>query len=71
LRTERSWLCAIAHGALNNWGQYAFKYMKESGAPDTELAVLSAGSLALLAAGSFLLSWAISPRAGYGRIESA
>ena len=26
LRTESIWLAAIAHGAMNNWGQYAFKY---------------------------------------------
>jgi membrane protease YdiL (CAAX protease family) len=23
LRTESIWLAAIAHGAMNNWGQYA------------------------------------------------
>ena len=28
LRTESIWLVAIAHGSLNNSGQYAFKYMK-------------------------------------------
>jgi membrane protease YdiL (CAAX protease family) len=55
LRTESIWLVAIAHGALNNWGQYAFKYMNESVTPDTDLLVLSAGSLALLIVGAFLL----------------
>jgi CAAX protease family protein len=25
LRTESIWIAAIAHGALNNWGQYAFQ----------------------------------------------
>lgn len=48
LRTESIWLVAIAHGALNNWGQYALKYMKESVTPDTDLLTLTAGSLALL-----------------------
>jgi membrane protease YdiL (CAAX protease family) len=55
LRTESIWLVAIAHGALNNWGQYAFKYMKDSVTPDRDLAVLSAGSLALFAVGLLLL----------------
>jgi membrane protease YdiL (CAAX protease family) len=26
LRTQSLWIVAIAHGALNNWGQYAFKF---------------------------------------------
>lgn len=55
LRTESVWLVAVAHGALNNWGQYAFKYMKESGTPDADVAVLSIGSLALLILGILLL----------------
>jgi uncharacterized protein len=55
LYTESIWLVAIAHGASNNWGQYAFKYIKDSGAPDTDMAVLRAGSLALLSVGVLLL----------------
>jgi membrane protease YdiL (CAAX protease family) len=55
LRTESVWLTAIAHGALNNWGQYAFKYMKDSGSPDVDIIVLGTGSLALLILGTFLL----------------
>ena len=55
LRTESIWLAAIAHGALNDWGQYAFKYMKESVTPDTDMAVLGAGSLTLLIVGVSLL----------------
>ena len=47
LRTESIWLVAIAHGSLNAWGQYAFKYMKDTRAPDADLAVLGAGLLAL------------------------
>ena len=57
LRTESVWLCAIAHGALNNWGQYAFKYMKDGPATDADLAVAAAGFLALLVVGSLLLLW--------------
>ncbi len=56
LRTESIWLVAIAHGALNNWGQYAFKYMKDDPATvGTDLAVLNAGFLVLLVVGIFLL----------------
>ena len=55
LRTESIWLVAIAHGASNNWGQYAFKYMKDSGTPDRDMIVLGAGSLALLCVGVLLL----------------
>lgn len=55
LRTESIWLVAIAHGASNNWGQYAFKYMKDSAAPDKDIVVLCVGSLALLAGGVLLL----------------
>jgi membrane protease YdiL (CAAX protease family) len=56
LRTDSIWLVTIAHGSLNAWGQYAFKYMKDSGSPATDIAVLGAGSLALLMVGGFLLS---------------
>jgi membrane protease YdiL (CAAX protease family) len=55
LRTESIWLVSLAHGASNNWGQYAFKYMKETGAPDKDLAVLVFGSVVLLAAGVYIL----------------
>jgi len=55
LRTESIWLVAIAHGASNNWGQYAFKYMKDSSAPDKDIVVLCVGSLALLVGGVLLL----------------
>ncbi|MEM7531512.1 MAG: CPBP family intramembrane glutamic endopeptidase [Chloroflexota bacterium] len=29
LNTESIWIVSIGHGALNNWGQYAFKFMRE------------------------------------------
>ena len=50
LRTESIWLVSIAHGSLNTWGQYAFKYMKSDLRPaavNADLLVLNAGSLAL------------------------
>jgi len=30
IKTKSIWIVSIAHGALNNWGQYAFKYMQDS-----------------------------------------
>ena len=57
LRTESIWLAAIAHGAMNNWGQYAFKYINDSGAPGTDMAVLAAGSAALMIVGALLLCY--------------
>jgi membrane protease YdiL (CAAX protease family) len=51
IRTESVWLVAIGHGALNNWGQYAFKYMRDTQNPNADLLVLSSGYLALLVVG--------------------
>lgn len=62
LRTESIWIVTLAHGALNNWGQYAFKYMKDSAVPATDVKVLGAGFLALLIVGVFLLSCDITSR---------
>jgi membrane protease YdiL (CAAX protease family) len=47
-RTSSIWLAAIAHGAANNWGQFAFKFM-EGDAANLSLAI--ANSLALLTLG--------------------
>jgi membrane protease YdiL (CAAX protease family) len=55
VRTGSIWLVAIAHGASNNWGQYAFKYMQDSVTPDRDLLALTLGSLALLLIGASLL----------------
>jgi membrane protease YdiL (CAAX protease family) len=62
VRTESVWLVALAHGALNDWGQYAFKYMNESTPPEIEIAVLSGGSLALLLVGLLLLCFGLAER---------
>ena len=62
LRTENVWLVSIAHGALNNWGQYAFKFMKDPEGPHLEekvagdLQVALVGTLALLVVGTILLT---------------
>lgn len=63
LRTESIWIVTIAHGALNNWGQYAFKYMKDSVTPDavnSDLAALRAAAVALLVVGVSLLWFGVS-----------
>jgi membrane protease YdiL (CAAX protease family) len=62
VRTESVWLVAVAHGALNDWGQYAFKYMDESAPPRIEIAVLSGGSLVLLLVGLLLLYLGVAER---------
>jgi membrane protease YdiL (CAAX protease family) len=55
LRTKSIWLVTIAHGAMNNWGQYAFKYMKDSIKPDSENLLLAAANSILLMVGGLLL----------------
>ena len=30
IKTKSIWIVSIAHGALNNWGQYSFKFMQDS-----------------------------------------
>ncbi len=54
LRTQSLWIAAIAHGALNNWGQYAFKFTSGEGQPIDAL-ILSFGGLALIGVGAILL----------------
>jgi membrane protease YdiL (CAAX protease family) len=54
LRTQSIWIVALAHGALNNWGQYGFKFTSSVGQA-RDAVVLGAGSLALVAVGSVLL----------------
>jgi membrane protease YdiL (CAAX protease family) len=60
LRTKSIWIVALAHGALNNWGQYAFKYMKDFHVAN-EVELLAAGGLGVLVAGIFLL-WFCIPK---------
>jgi uncharacterized protein len=59
LRTESIWIVSLAHGALNSWGQYAFKYMQFVKAPDS--VVGGAGLLAVLILGTLLLSLGMGP----------
>ncbi len=58
-RTGSIWIVSLAHGALNNWGQYAFKYLKDFVTADPAL-VVCAGSLALLATGALLVAYGIT-----------
>jgi len=48
-RTGSLPLVALAHGAFNHWGQFAFKYMKTSGQHDRTLLLLV--TIAVLAVG--------------------
>ncbi|HET9703621.1 MAG TPA: CPBP family intramembrane glutamic endopeptidase [Vicinamibacterales bacterium] len=59
VRTESIWIAAIAHGALNNWGQYAFKFMEDFAVPDQSV-VLGAGFVALYGLGTVLLAFGTS-----------
>ena len=54
VQTESIWIAAIAHGALNNWGQYAFKFVSDKGGPN-DLLVLGIGGIALTTVGTILL----------------
>ena len=58
VRTESIWIVALAHGALNNWGQYALKYMKDFTVPDPA-ALLAYGFVGLYGAGILLLVFAM------------
>ena len=53
-KTESLLLVSVAHGAFNNWGQYAFKFMKTDGEHDLVLLVLVA--MAGLAVGAGALA---------------
>lgn len=61
LRTESIWIVSLAHGALNSWGQYALKYMKESVNPTADARAGGAGGLAMLLVGILLL-WRCVPQ---------
>lgn len=55
MRTRSIWAVTLAHGTLNNWGQYAFKYMRSGGEHDA--ALLSLVSAALLAMGAGVIAY--------------
>lgn len=57
VRTQSIWIVALAHGALNNWGQFAFKFMDDGGpgGQPGDMLILAAGGLAVVAVGSLLV----------------
>jgi membrane protease YdiL (CAAX protease family) len=55
IETESIWIVALAHGALNAWGQYAFKFMTGPGQLRDAL-VLTTGGIALTAVGAVLVT---------------
>ena len=58
VRTQSIWIVALAHGSLNNWGQYAFKFMEDGGpgGQPRDMLILGAGGLAVLAVGTLLVA---------------
>ncbi len=61
LKTQSLWIVTLAHGSLNNWGQYAFKFTHSEGQPIDAL-ILAIGGLALIVTGTLLLCFFL-PRA--------
>ncbi|MDP6513546.1 MAG: hypothetical protein QF878_10215, partial [SAR202 cluster bacterium] len=53
--TRSIWMVTLAHGALNNWGQYEFKFMNDDAYPTLDLYLLLCVKLSLLAVGGFIL----------------
>ena len=58
LRTRSVWIASIAHGALNNWGQFAFKFMDLRQEGDGAV-ILLAGGLVLVIVGIALLTFGL------------
>jgi len=66
-RTSSIWLAAIAHGAANNWGQFAFRFM-EGDAANLPLAI--GNSIALLTLGLVVVLLRKTRRNSKDRLES-
>lgn len=58
LRTRSIWMVTLAHASMNNWGQYAYKYMAFD--PDLELPMFICVQVSVLAMGAFIL-WGVRP----------
>jgi hypothetical protein len=54
LKTGSIALVSLAHGVLNNWGQYVFKFMRTSG--ERDLALFALVNVALMAVGAGALA---------------
>jgi membrane protease YdiL (CAAX protease family) len=62
IRTRSIWIVSLAHGALNDWGQYAFKFMKDVPVSvfgtvyrSYDMIALASGSVALVVLGGLLV----------------
>jgi len=55
VRTESIWIVSIAHGSLNNWGQYLFKFMNDSTTQADAIALIAALNLSLFVLGMIFL----------------
>jgi membrane protease YdiL (CAAX protease family) len=62
IRTRSIWIVSLAHGALNDWGQYAFKFMKDVPVSvfgtvyrSYDTIALASGSVALVVLGGLLV----------------
>jgi membrane protease YdiL (CAAX protease family) len=60
MKTRSIWMVTLAHGAVNNWGEYVFKYLNDFTRADPIL-VLDAGGRAVLLLGMALVILALPP----------
>ena len=51
IRTRSIWIVSFSHGALNNWGQYAFKYIENESGTLENIFLLAGINIALLLTG--------------------
>jgi len=51
VNTKSIIIVSLAHGSLNNWGQYAFKYLQDATSSNETLALVAAVNLGLFIAG--------------------
>jgi len=54
LKTKSIWIVSLVHGSLNNWGQYAFKYMHDLKSLDSILLLVGV-EISLLITGLIIL----------------
>ncbi len=51
IKSQSIWIVSLAHGSLNDWGQYAFKYMNDASSTNETIALVAALNLSLLLVG--------------------
>jgi len=68
VRTESIWIVSIAHGSLNNWGQYLFKFMDDITSPGQTSALIAALNLSLFVLGMIFLGMIRWPRNDKGHL---